>query len=63
MLDLDTEVASSPPLAGLRLASLGAYFASLAPKGPVCLERAIVSIADKKGFAAALPLAMFMPPA
>lgn len=43
--------------------SLGSYFASLSPRGAVSFERALVSVADRWGLAAALPLAMFLPPA
>jgi hypothetical protein len=43
--------------------SLGSYFASLSPRGSVSFERAIVTIAERWGFAAALPLALFLPPA
>lgn len=41
---------------------MGSYFASLSPRGSVSFERALVSIADRWGLAAALPLAMFLPP-
>jgi len=43
--------------------SLGAYFASLAPTGAFSFERVVVSIADRFGLSAALPLAMFLPAA
>lgn len=60
-LELDASELSSPELVGLRLASLGSYFASLEPRGPFSFERAFASVADRFGLAAALPLAMFLP--
>lgn len=56
--------AAAPPLLstpGLRLLSLGDYFDSLQPEGPVSWQRALVSIGDRFGLTAALPLALFLP--
>lgn len=56
--------AAGPPLLttpGLRLLSLGDYFASLQPEGPVSWQRALVSIGDRFGLTALLPLALFLP--
>lgn len=56
--------AAGPPLLntpGLRLLSLGDYFASLRTEGSVSWQRALVSIADRFGLTAALPLALFLP--
>ncbi|PSC75904.1 arginine repressor [Micractinium conductrix] len=43
------------------LLPLGAYFASLRPHGVVSWERLLVSVADRHGLTAALPLALFLP--
>jgi hypothetical protein len=60
-LELEPAVASSGSLKTLHLLSLGDYFASLAPQGAVSWERALVSVADRFGLTAALPLALFLP--
>ena len=54
-------MASSGSLNTLRLLSLADYFASLAPQGAISWERALVSVADRFGLTAALPLALFLP--
>ncbi|KAL4428258.1 hypothetical protein ABPG75_002347 [Micractinium tetrahymenae] len=43
------------------LLPLGEYFASLQPQGSVSWERLLVSVADRFGLTAALPLALFLP--
>ncbi|PRW44238.1 Arginine repressor [Chlorella sorokiniana] len=60
---VDASTAGPPLLTtpGLRLLSLGDYFASLQPEGPVSWQRALVSIGDRFGLTAALPLALFLP--
>ena len=64
-LALDPSAAGPPLLTtpGLRLTSLGDYFASLETQGSVSGERALVSILDRLGLTAALPLALFLPTA
>ncbi|KAI8472352.1 MAG: hypothetical protein J3K34DRAFT_392383 [Monoraphidium minutum] len=60
-LELDQQVASDLSLSGLRLLSLGSYFASLRPQGVFSYERVVISVADRYGLTAALPLAIFLP--
>ncbi len=56
-------MAARHPLSDVKLMSLGSYFSSLVPRGAFSFERVIVSVADRFGLSAALPLAMFLPPA
>lgn len=58
---MDPTAARISALTGVRLLSLGDYFASLRPVGAVSFERVLVSVADRYGLSAALPLALFLP--
>ena len=61
-LEIDQEVAAAEFGDEMQIMSMGEYMASLKPIGAFSMQACLISIMERYGLRAALPLALFSPP-